>query len=37
MPAPLRLFLIATVLKLWPVMPRRAKVWAFMNDDMPDK
>jgi hypothetical protein len=27
-----RQFLVDTVLCLWPVMPMRAKVWAFMND-----
>lgn len=25
--------LVNTILKLWPIMPRRARLWAFMNDD----
>jgi hypothetical protein len=25
-----------TILKLWRVMPLRLKLWAFMNDDMPE-
>ena len=30
----MRLTLVAIIVKLWPVMPRRARLWAFMNDDM---
>ena len=33
----MRLFFVWLVVKLWWVMPRRAKLWAFMNDDMPDE
>ena len=32
----LRLFLVNTICKLWPIMPRRLRLWAFLHDDMPD-
>jgi hypothetical protein len=32
----MRLALVAFILRAWPVMPLRVKLWAFMNDDMPE-
>ena len=29
-----RRFGVWLVLKLWPIMPRRARVWAFLNDEV---
>lgn len=37
MPRVLRLFLVGAVVHLWPIMPRRARLWAFLNDDMPEE
>jgi len=31
-----RLFRVWLVVTLWRIMPRRARVWAFVNDDMPE-
>ena len=32
----IRQFLVNAITgKLWPIMPRRLKLWAFMNDDDP--
>jgi hypothetical protein len=25
-------FIVEVIVKLWPIMPLRARVWAFMND-----
>lgn len=25
--------LVRLIVRLWPVMPRRARLWAFLNDD----
>lgn len=30
----LRLMLVDLIVRLWIVMPRRARFWAFMNDDL---
>lgn len=31
-----RLIRVNLIVLLWPIMPRRWRVWAFMNDDMPE-
>lgn len=28
-----RRLLVAAIVWLWPIMPRRARLWAYLNDD----